>query len=145
MVLDVETFNGVHLAGEGGGEAGVFKAAVPREGNFGGHAEDGKLLSTSGEIVHQVAGSFLGSLLMDIETGVATADVHVRHAELDSHSTHIMVRETITERIDLLIPSLVGVELDDSEFGEVEVIPDILALSVHVLAKLCGMELHLGL
>jgi hypothetical protein len=145
VVLDVEAFNRVHLAGERSCEARVFDRAIPRECDFGGHTEDGKLLSASGEVVHQVARRFLCSLLMDIETGVAAANVHVRYAELDSNSTNIMVRKTIAEGVDLLSPSLAGVELNDGKLGKVEVIPDIFALPVHIFTELSGMELHLSL
>jgi hypothetical protein len=130
VVLDVKAFNKVHLAGERSCEARVFDRAIPRECDFGGHTEDGKFLSASGEVVHQVTRRFLCSLLMDIETGVAAANVHVRYAELDSNSTNIMVRKTIAEGVDLLSPSLAGVELNDGKLGKVEVIPDIFAFPV---------------
>jgi len=60
LVLDVEAFQRVDVACEGSGDAILF-GVVPRKGDFGSHAEDGKTGRSDGEVVHQVAGSTLNS------------------------------------------------------------------------------------
>jgi hypothetical protein len=54
-------------------------------------------------------------------------------------------REAFTDRLNSLGPSLVRIKLNDSQLRELEVVPHVLALLVHILAKLSGMKLHLSL
>jgi len=56
-----------------------------------------------------------------------------------------VLREAIAGGVDSLSPSVVRVELDDSQLRELEAVSDVLAYLVHVLAKLSSMELHLSL
>jgi hypothetical protein len=56
-----------------------------------------------------------------------------------------MSRESFTDRLKSLGPSFVRIKLNDSQFRELKVVPHVLALLVHILAKLSGMPLHLSL
>lgn len=55
-----------------------------------------------------------------------------------------MSRESFADRLNSLGPSLVRIKLNDSQFRKMKVVSDVLALLVHILAKLSGMPLHLS-